>query len=641
MKAFIDMLFTVSLYAAVLAGLIFLLRALLKKRLSPALRYGLWFLLVLRLALPVTLESGFHLDSLLPAAAAKQADASLAPILMEGAPEIAHRAPDSAPEARTADEAAPVADTAPQAMAAGIDWPLAGFLVWAAGALAFLLRLLWGAAGLAKLRKSLEPCGEGVQAMLADCKRILGVKRDVALRMGAGIPSPLLLPGPCIAMPAAIAERPEALRPALMHELAHVKRGDMAANLLISLLKCAYWFHPPVRLALNAMRQDMESACDAAATVNMNSGERKAYYTLLIDLACTQSNPALGMALMPQGTAHKRVEDAFAPRKTGRGVRALTGAVSLLLLFTCFTTACQPSPPVPPATPIYVEKQIVPAATQPHYSTLGAPLAAPASAGETEEEEASNRLRALGYPAEPESEAMCRFALTLFQRTNGLEQTGELDTKTREALFGAGALPYSVHIGQHGLDVTHIQAKLGVLGLMNKLTRYFGTETEAAVKALQKQSGLGETGVMDAKTQQALDQAVEAAGCNSASLAAHLLVETAWMQLGKKYVHSGKGPDSFDCGGLVYYCLNEIGYHTPYVRATEWPELELEAGTRVTRMEDMLAGDIICFNGHVGIYIGDGQMIDASSSEGKVRICSNIQNSTYWTRNFLCGIRLF
>ena len=60
------------------------------------------------------------------------------------------------------------------------------------------------------------------------------------------------------------------------------------------------------------------------------------------------------------------------------------------------------------------------------------------------------------------------------------------------------------------------------------------------------------------------------------------------------------------------------------------------------------AGDLLFFSvrggstvGHVGIYMGNGKMIDASSSRGKVRTTSNIQSSSYWTSHFICGFRIF
>ncbi|MBR0437172.1 MAG: C40 family peptidase, partial [Clostridia bacterium] len=45
--------------------------------------------------------------------------------------------------------------------------------------------------------------------------------------------------------------------------------------------------------------------------------------------------------------------------------------------------------------------------------------------------------------------------------------------------------------------------------------------------------------------------------------------------------------------------------------------------------------------GHVGIYLGNGKMIDASSSKGKVRITDTILSSYYWKEHFLMAYRIW
>ena len=106
--------------------------------------------------------------------------------------------------------------------------------------------------------------------------------------------------------------------------------------------------------------------------------------------------------------------------------------------------------------------------------------------------------------------------------------------------------------------------------------------------------------------------------------------------LGTPYVLGGKGPNSVDCSGLVYYCLNASGNSIGYMTSGGWAS---SGYPTVYSMDELQAGDVVCFSGHVGIYLGGGDMIDASSSQGKVRYCSNIQGSSYWTRNFICGKR--
>jgi cell wall-associated NlpC family hydrolase len=59
---------------------------------------------------------------------------------------------------------------------------------------------------------------------------------------------------------------------------------------------------------------------------------------------------------------------------------------------------------------------------------------------------------------------------------------------------------------------------------------------------------------------------------------------------------------------------------------------------RVDSISDLKRGDIICFKGHVAIYMGDGKMIHASSSADKVVIGN--ATSSWSKRNFICGRRV-
>jgi len=123
------------------------------------------------------------------------------------------------------------------------------------------------------------------------------------------------------------------------------------------------------------------------------------------------------------------------------------------------------------------------------------------------------------------------------------------------------------------------------------------------------------------------------------------LLTLARQQLGKRYILGAKGPNTFDCSGFVYWCLKSIGVNLSYMTAATWARAK--DYTKVTTMNALQAGDIVCFEGsapgkgHVGIYLGNGTMIDASSSEGKVRISSQLRSSSYWVSHFICGRRWF
>ncbi len=63
-KEILMRLLEVTIYSAVLLLAVLLARLLLRRWLSPALKYALWFIVLVRLMVPVTLESSFHLISL-------------------------------------------------------------------------------------------------------------------------------------------------------------------------------------------------------------------------------------------------------------------------------------------------------------------------------------------------------------------------------------------------------------------------------------------------------------------------------------------------------------------------------------------------------------------------------------------------
>lgn len=110
-----------------------------------------------------------------------------------------------------------------------------------------------------------------------------------------------------------------------------------------------------------------------------------------------------------------------------------------------------------------------------------------------------------------------------------------------------------------------------------------------------------------------------------------LIVDTAMKYLGVPYVWGGTTAKGFDCSGLVYYVYKECGYNISRTAADIY-----ENGTYVEK-ENLQVGDPICFSsssqsiGHVGIYIGDGQFIHASSGSGCV-IISDLSDNYYAAR---------
>ena len=96
------------------------------------------------------------------------------------------------------------------------------------------------------------------------------------------------------------------------------------------------------------------------------------------------------------------------------------------------------------------------------------------------------------------------------------------------------------------------------------------------------------------------------------SSAAQTAVDTAREQVGKPYEYGGAGPDSYDCSGLTQYAYRAAGIELPHSSRSQ-----SEMGTPVDRA-NLQQGDLVFFYqpvSHVGIYVGDGQMVDAGTED--------------------------
>jgi|GEM_PF-2524049 len=105
-------------------------------------------------------------------------------------------------------------------------------------------------------------------------------------------------------------------------------------------------------------------------------------------------------------------------------------------------------------------------------------------------------------------------------------------------------------------------------------------------------------------------------------------LDVALAQLGKPYVWGAEGPGSFDCSGFVCYCLRQSGYDVGrwtadmYSRNKKWAYVD---------KDDLQPGDLMFYYsdekddgdhiGHIGIYLGNGYHIHASSDYGCIIIC--------------------
>jgi cell wall-associated NlpC family hydrolase len=120
------------------------------------------------------------------------------------------------------------------------------------------------------------------------------------------------------------------------------------------------------------------------------------------------------------------------------------------------------------------------------------------------------------------------------------------------------------------------------------------------------------------------------------------LVTYAKSFLGVPYVYGGASPKGFDCSGYVQYVYAHLGYTLPRTATSQAASSLCVAVTK----SELLPGDLVFFKlpgyskpiGHVGIYVGEGKFIHASSPGDVVKYSS--LSSSYYTRNYVTARRI-
>lgn len=267
-------------------------------------------------------------------------------------------------------------------------------------------------------------------------------------------------------------------------------------------------------------------------------------------------------------------------------------------------------------------------------------------------------------------------AVKRFQTVNGIDIDGYLGPNTRDVLLFGNPQPNGLGLGDSDEQVTKVQKLLAKWGYLpsSSVTGYYGEATENAVKAFQSRNSLGSVDgkvgpITIAKltsdnvkrpapvsrpstnnnrgnnnssnSSNSSNKNNSSSSGNNAPVytgggAVGTLLSVASSKIGSPYVWGSKGPNSFDCSGFVYWCLNNSGVKQSYMTSSGWRS----AGrySRVGSFSDLRAGDIVVVRGHVGIVAGGGEVIDASSSNGRV-----VRRSLggWWQRNFIVGWRIF
>jgi beta-lactamase regulating signal transducer with metallopeptidase domain len=327
-----------SWQAAVLILLVLAVQWALGRRLEPRWRYGLWFLVVLRLALPWTAPSVVSLFNLLNLNGARAVAARLQG--ETGSEEAANRA-----RTPVQPQSVPGKTVAPASWLGGQPWLWAAF--WGAGA-GSLGAWLWTTHH--RIWRRVTSCrpliDEKVLNLLEDCKQAMGLRAPVSVIETDAVSSPSLFGfvRPRLLLPRGLTRNftLDELRLIFLHELGHIRRHDILVGWLMTALQIVHWFNPLVWLAFYRMRAERELACDALALSYARDEENQLYGRTMIKLlerfGGSAWAPSLAGTVESKNQLKERITMIAKYRRSSRGP-ALAGALFIGLGLVTLTDA--------------------------------------------------------------------------------------------------------------------------------------------------------------------------------------------------------------------------------------------------------------------------------------------------------------
>ena len=322
--------------ASLAAAMLLLVKRLFLDKLSPRWQYGIWALLGLRLLLPAGLGGRYVLlDWQLVLEWAKTGVESGLSSALAG-PYTLTRV------------LAPV-PIFPRGLPAPGSFTDLLFYVYAAGAAACLG---WYLLSYLRLRLALNAGRPAGAARLDQIRRVcarygLRPPRRVVEAQGLGsafVCSPLR---PVLALPAGV----EVDDKVILHELLHLRYGDVWAGVLVCALRCLHWCNPLIWYCCDRAQNDCEALCDQRVLERLEGEARRDYGRILLSMADGRYARAPGTSSMANGGRNikRRIGSIARFKRYPRGMALVSVCVAVVLCLGCVTGTARPDSAAMPA----------------------------------------------------------------------------------------------------------------------------------------------------------------------------------------------------------------------------------------------------------------------------------------------------
>ncbi|TCW53299.1 bla regulator protein BlaR1 [Bacillus thuringiensis] len=287
---FFDWLIETSLMASILVGFILCIKVLFRNKLTPRWQYMLWIVLMIRLLLPWSPDSSYSIYSLF------SYSSSVSEVIQKNTPspentvndEMQHKVELEQNAETVTKNSEPEVNVSSEQQTTLSLYKVALY-IWLAGVIILaVITFITNRRLYSYIKKQPDITDEQVATVFNRCKQSMKMKKTVSLRLAGKIASPTVFsffrPKVLLSKKHMKVLNEQQLQYVFYHELAHIKRNDVAVNWIMYSLILLNWFNPILWYAYFCMREDQELACDAYALTFIDKEEQIAYGHTIITL---------------------------------------------------------------------------------------------------------------------------------------------------------------------------------------------------------------------------------------------------------------------------------------------------------------------------------------------------------------------
>ena len=327
-SAFFSWFIDYSIDVSIFICLIFIIKAVVSKRLPAWWHYGLWVVLLVRMIIPWRYERTAQL------------------------PELIHL---PLPNIRILDSMIMGKNTMVSGIAKGASANIGGsgisfdevlLYTWLTGAVLLgLYTLFRNMSFWIRIKDIPMIIDREILDLLEECKAGMKINTIVGIAITDLVNSPALFGylRPRLLLPEGVLEKltKSELRYVFMHELGHLKRHDNGMSWIITLLQVFHWFNPLVWLAFYQMRIDQESACDTSVLSRIKNNQSKDYAESIVGFLekfCQNSQlPAMAGIIENKSQMKRRIAMIVRYKKNSKRITAAAIIMLLAMGFVFYT----------------------------------------------------------------------------------------------------------------------------------------------------------------------------------------------------------------------------------------------------------------------------------------------------------------